>query len=226
MPAPKKGLFRAGALSMVAAGILVLATLPLIPILIPTLAPSTTQSGLQSLQSQGLLYETLWGLYLVSDILYLIAFPALYFALKYVKRGVVLAAVMFNVVFVAIDVGLDIPLRLSLVGLSNSYAAASGNQLVSILMSAQSTLDLSKIAALAATFFQFSAVILASYPMPKSLAFQKGPAYLGAVTGVVSLLFIPAFLLGSQLAGLFNIAGFALLVIWSLLVGNRLRRFG
>ena len=223
MPGAKKGLFRAGALSMMVAGVLVLATLPLIPILIPSLAPSSTQSGLQSLQSQGLLYEAMWGLYLVSDILYLIAFPALFYALKYVKRGVVLTAVIFNVVFVALDVGLQIPLRLSLVGLSSLYAAAPQ---ASVLASAQFAVNLSNTAALVATFFQFFAVILASYPMPKSLAFGRSSAYVGVVTGILALLFIPAYALGSPLAGFFNIAGFAFLAIWSLLVGYRLRKFG
>ena len=208
------------------AGVLVLITLPLIPLLIPSLAPSSMASGLQSLQSQGTLYEAIWGLYLVSDVLYLITFPALFYALKYVGRGVMLTAVIFNTIFVALDVGLNIPLRLSLVGLSGSYASASAGQQASALASAQSTVDLFNIATLVAIFFQFAAVILASSRMPKSLGFRRSGAYVGYVTGILSLLFIPAFLFAPQLAGLFNIRGFVFLVIWSLLVGNRLRKFG
>jgi hypothetical protein len=119
-------------------------------------------------------------------------------------------------------VGLDIPLRLSLVGLSNSYAAAKSS---SILSSAQSTIDASNAVALVATAFQFLAVILGSYVMRKNVSpgFKKGTWPFGLATGIVSLLFIPAFLAGSMLSGLFNLVGFALLVIWSILVGLSLR---
>ena len=67
-----------------------------------------------------------WGIYLVDDLLYLIAFPALYFALRQANRTVTLIAAIFNMVFVAVDVGIDIPLRLSLIGLSNSYGSSNG----------------------------------------------------------------------------------------------------
>src|SRR2546427_7459115 len=76
-----RGLYQAGGIGMIAAGLLVLVTLPLIPTLIPSLAPATMQSGLESIQSQRLLFGTTWGV--------------------------------------------DIPLRLSLIGLSNSYASAN-----------------------------------------------------------------------------------------------------
>jgi hypothetical protein len=221
---PRRRLYRAGAISLIVAGVLVLITLPLIPLLIPSLAPASVQAGLLSLQSQELLYAATWGLYLVSDILYLIAFPALFDALKAANRAVMLIAVILNTAFVAIDVGLDIPLRLSLIGLSNSYVSAVGAQGASVLASAQYTVNLSNLVALLATFLQFSALILASYPMLKSPVFRRSSAYVGWVTGVLSLLFIPAFALGSQLAGLFNIAGFAFLVAWSILVGYRLRK--
>jgi hypothetical protein len=79
--------------------------------------------------------------------------------------------------------------------------------------------------ALIATFFQFFAVILASYAM-KSSFFGRRPAYVGIVCGVLAFLFIPAFAFGSQLSGLFNIAGFIFLVIWCLLTGNSLRKLG
>src|SRR3989442_812698 len=106
------GYYRAGAISLIIAGILVLITLPLIPLLIPSLAPSSVQSGLTSIQSQSLLFGTTWGIYLVSDLLYLIAFPALYFALRQANRTVTLIAAIFSMVFVAVDGGVDIPLRL------------------------------------------------------------------------------------------------------------------
>ena len=39
-----------------------------------------------------------WGIYLVSDLLYLIAFPVLYFALRQANRTVTLIAAIFNLV--------------------------------------------------------------------------------------------------------------------------------
>jgi len=56
--------------------------------------------------------------------------------------------------------------------------------------------------------------------MLKSQTFKKSAAYVGIVSGVLGLLFIPAFSVGSMLSGLFNIGGF--LVIWSILAGYRL----
>jgi hypothetical protein len=216
------GYYRAGAISVIIAGILVLITLPLIPVLIPSLAPSSVQSGLTSIQSQSLLFGMTWGIYLVSDLLYLIAFPALYFALRQANRTVTLIAAIFNMVFVAVDVGVDIPLRLSLIGLSNSYLSTNGDARAAYLATGQLTMDLANLTALVATFLQFSAIVLASYAMLKSQTFKKSAAYIGMASGVLGLLFIPTFALGSMLSGLFNIGGFVLLVIWSILAGYRL----
>jgi hypothetical protein len=218
------GYYRAGAISVIIAGILVLITLPLIPVLIPSLAPSSVQSGLTSIQSQSLLFGMTWGIYLVSDLLYLIAFPALYFAFRQANRTVTLIAAIFNMVFVAVDVGVDIPLRLSLIGLSNSYLSTNGDARAAYLATGQLTMDLANLTALVATFLQFSAIVLASYAMLKSQTFKKSAAYIGMASGVLGLLFIPTFALGSMLSGLFNIGGFVLLVIWSILAGYRLYR--
>ena len=220
------GYYRAGAISIIIAGILVLITLPLIPLLIPSLAPSSVQSGLTSIQSQSLLFGTTWGIYLVSDLLYLIAFPALYFALRQANRTVTLIAAIFNMVFVAVDVGVDIPLRLSLIGLSNSYVSTNGDTRAAYLATGQLTMDLANLTALVATFLQFSAIILASYAMLKSQTFKKSLGYIGILSGVLGLLFIPTFAMGSMLSGLFNIGGFIFLVVWSLLVGLKLSKLG
>ena len=58
--------------------------------------------------------------------------------------------------------------------------------------------------------------------MMKSGTFKKSTAYIGIVSGVLGLLFIPTFSVGSMLSGLFNIGGFVLLAIWSILVGYKL----
>ncbi len=159
---------------------------------------------------------------MVSDLLYLIAFPALYFALRQANRTVTLIAAIFNLVFVAVDVGVDIPLRLSLIGLSNSYLSTNGDVRAAYLATGQLTMDLANLTALVATFLQFSAIGLASYAMLKSETFKKSTAYIGMASGVLGLLFIPTFALGSMLSGLFNIGSFVLLVIWSMLAGYRL----
>jgi len=220
------GYYREGAISIIIAGILVLISLPLIPLLLPSLAPSSVQSGLTSIQSQSVLFGTTWGIYLVSDLLYLIAFPALYFALRQANRTVTLIATIFNMVFVAVDVGVDIPLRLSLIGLSNSYASTNGDTRAAYLATGQLTMDLANLTALVATFLQFSAIILASYAMLKSQTFKKSLGYIGILSGVLGLLFIPTFAMGSMPSGLFNIGGFIFLVVWSLLVGLKLYKLG
>lgn len=222
------GFYKTSGISLIIAGILVLLTLPLIPILIPSLAPATPQAGLQSLQTQGTLFGVTWGLYLVSDLLYLIAIPALYLVLRQVNRAALLIAVIFNTIFVAIDIGVNIPLNLSLVKLSGAYATAqNATQRTAIVATAQLTLNVAGVTTLIATFLQFAAIILISYTMLKGGVFKKSSSYIGIVCGILALLFIPAITLGSMmLAGLFNIGGFVLLVIWSIIVGYKIFKLG
>ncbi len=221
----RKGLYRTGAISVLVAGVLVLITVPLIPQLLPSLAPPTVQAGLQALQSQGSLYATTWGLYLVSDLLYVIVFPALFFALKQVNRTMMLVAVILNTLFVGLDVGIDIPLRLSLIGVSNSFSSSTGGAQQAYLATAQSTMDAANITALVATLMQFVALILASFVMTRSHSFRRSTGYVGIVSGILALLFIPAFALGSpSAAGILNLGGFIFLGLWSLLAGYRLRK--
>jgi hypothetical protein len=83
-------------------------------------------------------------------------------------------------------------------------------------------MDLANLTALVATFLQFSAIILVSYAILKSQTFKKSTGYAGIVSGVLGLLFIPTFVVGSMLSGIFNIGGFVFLVTWSTLVGYKL----
>jgi hypothetical protein len=219
-------LVRSGGAAMVVAGLLVLATIPLIPLLVPSLAPATVEAGLQSIQSQALLYSVTWILYLLSDLLFAAVFVALYFALKLANRRAMVVGVVLNSLFVVLDVALDIPLRLSLVSLAASYSAAQlPAQQASVSAAAQTVMNSSNLVALVATVLQFSAVIISSLVMLKSGAFMRVVSYVGIVCGVVAILFIPAFVGGgAQLAGLFNIGGFVLLVVWSMGAGLRLRK--
>ncbi len=206
---------------MVVAGILVLITVPLIPALIPSLAPATVQDGLVSLQTQGGLYVAVWVLYLVSDLLYLVVFFGLRRVLGKVSRFVILGAVGLNTLFVILDVVVNIPLRLYLVELSNAYSARGADQ-AATLSTAQFAVQTSNEVAVVATICQFVAVILAGYLMIRSGSFRRSTGYLGILTGIVAILFVPAFIAGSELAGLFNLAGFVLLGVWSILAGLKL----
>jgi hypothetical protein len=219
----EKRLLRLGGTSIILAGILVAATLPLIPLIIPSLAPTSTQAGLVALESQGLIYGVTWVLYLVSDLLFLVVFFALYRALGPVRAVAAKVALVMNTIFVIVDVGLDIPLRLWLILLSSAYGAAPTNA-QQTLNSASFAISASNQVALVVTFLQFGALIMASYLMRKSPSFGGRPAYLGFATGIVAMLFIPAFLAGSMLSGLFNIVGFVLLFFWSVVVGLKLRK--
>jgi hypothetical protein len=195
----------------------------LIPLIIPSLAPTSALAGLQALQSEGLIYGTTWILYLVSDLLYLVAFFGLFYALRQSGSGLAKAAVTLNTAFVALDVGLDIPLRLWLILLSNSYVTSTVN-LPPEIASASFAISASNEVAIVATLFQFVALVIVSFLMTKNSSFGRRNAYLGFATGIVALLFIPAFIAGSQLSGIFNIVGFLLLFFWSVLSGLRLRK--
>ena len=54
---------------MMVGGILVLASLPLIPMLLESLAPTSAEGGLQALRTQGTLFVVLWSLYTGFDML-------------------------------------------------------------------------------------------------------------------------------------------------------------
>src|SRR3989441_10270885 len=119
------GLSRRGGIALIVAAIPVRVTLPIIPMITPSLAPASVPAGRASINSQSVLYGATWDLYLVSDLLYLIPFAALYVVLRPHHRVAALIALIFNSLFVTIDVAVDIPLRLSLISLSNAYTAAN-----------------------------------------------------------------------------------------------------
>src|SRR5207245_6597880 len=114
---------------------------------------------------------------------------------------------IFTAMFVTIDVGVDIPTRLALISLSNSYTSSSGAQQAAYLATGSLTMDFANLTALVATFLQFLAVIIVSYAMLREPAFGKRSGYVGIGAGILGLLFIPAFIVGTQLSGLFNIGG-------------------
>jgi hypothetical protein len=153
----------------------------------------------------------------------LVAFFGLFYALRQSGSGLAKAAVTLNTAFVALDVGLDIPLRLWLILLSNSYVTSTVN-LPPELASASFAISASNEVAIVATLFQFVALVIVSFLMTKNSSFGRRNAYLGFATGIVALLFIPAFIAGSQLSGIFNIVGFLLLFFWSVLSGLKLRK--
>jgi hypothetical protein len=175
--ATRPKLRKLGPASLIVAGLLVLATIPLIPLIIPSLAPASAQAGLVALESEGLLYEATWVLYLVSDLIFLVAFFALYYVLRPISARTAKVAVGLNTVFVVIDVALDIPLRLWLILLSNAYASSSGTP-SQIVATADFAISGSNQVALVATLFQFTALILVSYLMAKAPAFGKPVATL------------------------------------------------
>src|SRR3989442_2327003 len=133
--------------------------------IVPSLAPVSVPAGLDSIHSQSVLYGATWDLYLVSDLLYLIPFAARYVVLRLHHRVAALIALVFNSLFVTIDVAVDIPLRLSLISLSNAYTAANPAGQSACIATAPLAMELANITAPIATVRQFSAVIPLSYAM-------------------------------------------------------------
>src|SRR3989442_1130476 len=118
-----------------------------------------------------------------------------------------------------IAAGLLVLVTLPLICLSNSYASANPAGQAAYVATAQLAMDLANITALIATFVQFAAVILVSYALLRDTRFRRSAAYVGMACGILALQFIPTFVLGSQLSGLFNLGGFLFLVIWSVMAG-------
>lgn len=218
-----KGLYRWGGLSsMLAAIIYVIAFAAIIGIGAP---PSGGEAILKFFAGKSTLVYTYYGLGIVADILLVPVAFALYFALKGINKSAMLTATGFGGLYLALDLGVLIISWVSLVTLSQNYAAATSDvQRAALVATANYAAAIVSVGAPV-----YGAVISSIWGLIISLVMLKGifgraAAYLGIAVNIIGFvyavsLFVPA------LAGLLAIWGI-LLVIWLLLIGFRLYRLG
>jgi hypothetical protein len=215
-----KGVYKAGGVSFVAAGILFI--LSFVLSFAQGQPPSTIEETLNSIAGQKLLFQATNGLFILVDILSIPAMLALYLALKEVKRTHALISTAMGLLGIVLAVGLRTGVH-AMVALSSAYVAAtSETQRAAYLAAADLVSGATDPGLTLANLLLFVYTLIISIAMLAGV-FGRGAAYLGLVTGILGIvglvgsIFIPALSMMTLLAAL----GWA---IWFLVVGIRLYR--
>lgn len=168
------------------------------------------------------------GLSVLTNFLRLLVFFSLYFALKEINRNVALIAVTFEGLFVVLECATSYGTMFpALMNLSSQYAIANSDAQRAIYVAAATYID----AALESGFLNIYAIIIPaissiaiSFVMLKGI-FNKATAYLGLVSGILSIISVVGAYFMSALSNIVIIAS-TLSMIWFLLLGYRLYRLG
>jgi hypothetical protein len=218
-----KGLYMWGGVSMLAVGVIYFIGIAMAFGL--GSPPSGGEAVLKWFSGQTTFAYTLYGLFILTDILLVPVVPALYLALKGINRNAMLAATGFGGLSLVLDLGVTLITWVALITLSQNYAAATSDAQRAAYVA---TADYA-VAIVAVSAPVFSAVtssiqaLITSLVMRKGI-FNKATAYLGIAVSIFGFVygisvFVPA------LATFLVIWGI-LIGIWFLLAGFRLYRLG
>ncbi|MBI3022855.1 MAG: hypothetical protein HYY68_03900 [Thaumarchaeota archaeon] len=212
-----KGLYRAGGISGLVYGILLIIGTLLFIALGPL--PTGGEAFLKYFAGRTALGWTTFSVFVLANFFLAAVVLSLYFALKGVNRIAVLFGTGFQGLFVVLDLGVTLPSFWSLITLSGNYAAATSDAQRAVYVAgaeyASGVLSLSL--PVYTTIVPFFGSLIIALVMMKGI-FSKGVAYLGVVAGIVGIVAgipIPA------LSILLVIATF-LGAIWFLFIGYRL----
>jgi len=217
-----KGIYRVGGICLFLSGIIFITVAILSMILGP--APSSAESYLQSMASNILVAELNFGLYALSDFLFLPVLLALFLSLKQIHKNAMLIAAGLMALYVIFDFGITEMNSLTLVSLTQNYAAATTDaQRSTILASAGYALATLPIATFCSYFVSSIGLIIVGLVMLKGI-FNKPTALLAIAAGIEGTLgaFYGIF---PPLAGLL-IPALITYGIWALFGGTRLLRLG
>lgn len=195
--------------------------------------PPGTVSGwfllFQSNKFVGLL--DFWGLEVPMYLMFVMVFLALYGVLRKVNKGLMAIAMIFALLGIGIFLATNNPV--SMLSLSNQYAAATTDVEQTTLLAAGQTIlantSQRAVGGFNMGFFLVSvAGLIVSSVMLRSDAFRKSTAYLGILAHALSLVdYLRQALTSSDLVALLVILPNALcLVTWFFIVGRRLYRLG
>ena len=167
------------------------------------------------------------ALMILTDLLYLPVFLALYQALKGINNYMMLLAIACEGLFIALDLAVTWTAYSSLIILGGNYASVITEAQRAIIFAAAgypSAIIDSPLSGIYAIFIPALGLLLASLVMRKG-AFNKVLAYMGVIAGVCGMLagIGPIFISALETAQYINAS---LAMIWFFLVGFKLYRLG
>ena len=222
MKKENRSLYVAGGISLIAIGAILLFVLPLLAVMMPVLLATSIPSALNSLNSLALPDKVFFALLAVNDLLYLVAFAALYYAVRSARGSLPLLALLFILIAVSVDLATDIPLHFVVLSTASSYASASTTASQSAYAASGSlALGLGNAGGLIAQLPLSIAEIMIGYAMLKRKEFGKFAGWSGIGAGALTL---PIFPLMGSAGGLVYIIGFVFNIVWSFSAGLKLYR--
>jgi hypothetical protein len=213
-----KGVFRVGGICLLVIGVVYLIGAVLSIILGPP--PSSGELYLKSLAGHVILSQVNFGLFAFTDFLLLPAVLALYLALKHLAKNPLLIAAGFLALFLVLDLAITELNSLTLVSLTQHYAAATSDAQRSAYAAAA---DYALATIPIATFFSYLVssvgLLITSLVMLKGV-FNRPTALLGIVASIEGIVgsfyvFFPT------LAGLL-VPSLITFGLWALFAGTRM----
>ncbi len=210
-----KSLYKAGGISFILAGVLVLASL-LTFIIVPSIVGASGEEGLKLIAANRSLYILRNAIFGLSLIFLVPGVLALYVAVKDRDKSYALLGAGI-LLFALTDLVLSEGSTGALVALSDKYAATTTDAQRAIFSTAAEAINTERTAFRAGPVMGGIGLIIISIVMMKGV-FHKGIGYLGIATGLVLLL--------ASLLGFFFIIFTVLLAVWSIAVGSKLYKLG
>jgi hypothetical protein len=218
-----KGLYKWGGVSALLTAVLYIIGISL-AIAMGT-QPSGGEAVLKWLSAQTTLAYSTYGVFLLADVASIPWVLALYLVLKGINKNAMLAAIGFEALYLALDLGVTNVSMVSLIGLSQNYAAAiSDVQRAAYVATANSALAAYTLgSAIYDGVLPSIMALIVGLVMLKGI-FRRIVAYLGIVGGIFGLVsamsvFAPAF-------SILSLVVLVLAPIWLLLIGYRLYGLG
>jgi len=219
-----KGVYKAGGLAMVMIGILYLVGSTLGYYLGGT--PGNSQAYLQSLAARPTLAQITYWIFGLADILFIPAILGLYLALKEINKNAMLIATGILGFMFVLDLGITELNTLTLVSLTQNYAAATSDAQRAVYLAAENW----ELATLPiATFFSWigpsSGFLIASIVM-RNGSFGRNTARLGMIANGLGIVCGFYFLYPVPVLAFFLTPTLILYGAWLIATGRRLYKLG
>ena len=218
-----KGLYRAGGIGWIIVGVLYFVEIPLFFVLASSL--SSGDAALKNLAGQALIAQITIGLAIVSHLFSIPGILAFYHVLKRVNKNAMLVAAAFLSLYLVLDMAVATPNFISLITLSQNYAAATSDvQRTAYSVAANYAFSLfSTSTPVYGSLIPSIGTLITGLVMMKGI-FQKGVAILGTVAGVIGIVAGLGFL--TPALAILDVANLVLFGVWLVLVGWKLIQIG
>jgi len=218
-----KWLYRVGGLSGIAVGIGYLLTIPVTTIAAGGFPPPGIEARLAFFAEHAAGWWAVTGLMVITDLLYVPFFLALYPALKGINKYMMVLAIACAGLFVALDLAVTWTAFPSLIILGGNYAAATSDAQRAIIVAAAgypSVISDFPLGSIYSTFVPALGLLLACLVMRRGI-FGKALAYLGIITGISGILAGIGPVFTSELET-FQYINASLAMIWIFVTGIKL----